>query len=52
VIKLDGGYVLNVYAEAQPSVYRSGVGAPNFQVFTGIKLQFPAGVTSNWNINF
>ena len=52
VIKLDGGYVLNVYAEAQPSVYRSGVGAPNFQVFTGIKLQFPAGVTSHWNINF
>jgi hypothetical protein len=52
VIKLDGGYVLNVYAEAQPSVYRSGVGAPNFQVFTGIKLQFPAGVTSSWNINF
>jgi hypothetical protein len=28
------------------------VGAPNFQVFTGIKLQFPAGVTSSWNINF
>ena len=52
VIKLDAGYVLNVYAEAQPSVYRSGVGAPKFQVFTGIKLQFPAGVTKSWNINF
>jgi hypothetical protein len=52
VIKLNGGYVLNVYAEAQPSVYRIGVGAPNFQVFTGVKLQFPAGVTKNWNINF
>jgi hypothetical protein len=49
VIKLDGGYVLNVYAEAQPSVYRAGVGAPNFQAFTGIKLQFPSSVTSSWN---
>jgi hypothetical protein len=49
VIKLDGGYVLNVYAEAQPSVYRAGVGAPNFQAFTGIKLQFPPSFTSSWN---
>jgi hypothetical protein len=49
VIKLNAGYVLNVYAEAQPSVYRAGVGAPNFQLFTGIKLQFPGSVTSNWN---
>jgi hypothetical protein len=49
VIKLAGGYTLNAYVEAQPSVYRSGVGAPKFQVFTGIKLQFPPGVTSSWN---
>jgi hypothetical protein len=49
VIKLNGGYVLNVYAEAQPSVYRAGVGAPNFQAFTGIKLQFPPSFTSSWN---
>ncbi len=49
VIQLAGGYTLNLYAEAQPSVYRSGTGAPNFQVFTGIKLQFPPSVTSNWN---
>jgi hypothetical protein len=49
VIKLNGGYVLNVYAEAQPSVYRAGVGVPNFQAFTGIKLQFPGSVTSGWN---
>jgi hypothetical protein len=49
VIKLNAGYVLNVYAEAQPSVYRTGVGAPNFQLFTGIKLQFPGNVTSGWN---
>jgi hypothetical protein len=41
VIKLDGGYVLNIFAEAQPSVYRAGKGAPNFPVFTGIKIQFP-----------
>lgn len=49
VIQLAGGYTLNLYAEAQPSVYRSGTGAPNFEVFTGIKLQFPPSVTSNWN---
>jgi hypothetical protein len=49
VIKLSGGYVLNVYAEAQPSVYREGLGAPNFQAFTGIKLQFPPSLTSGWN---
>ena len=29
VIQLDGGYTLNIYAEAQPSLYCSGVGAPN-----------------------
>jgi hypothetical protein len=49
VIKLNGGYVLNVYVEAQPSVYRAGVGAPNFQGYTGIKLQFPSSLTSSWN---
>jgi hypothetical protein len=48
VIQLDGGYTLNAYVEAQPSVYRAGVGAPLFQVFTGIKIQFPASVSSNW----
>jgi hypothetical protein len=35
-IDLAGGHTLNVYAGAQPSVYRSGTGAPNFQVYTGI----------------
>jgi hypothetical protein len=49
VIQLAGGYTLNLYAEAQPSAYRSGTGAPNFQLFTGIKLQFPPSVTSGWN---
>jgi hypothetical protein len=49
VIRLSGGYTLNVYAEAQPSVYRSGTGAPNFQVYTGIKIQFPPSFTSSWN---
>jgi hypothetical protein len=48
VIQLSGGYTLNVYAEAQPSVYRSGTGTPNFQLFTGIKLQFPPSFTSGW----
>jgi hypothetical protein len=50
VIHLGGGYTLNLYAEAQPSVYRSGTGAPNFQLFTGIKLQFPPSITSSWKL--
>jgi hypothetical protein len=41
VMQLDGGNTLNVYAEIQPSLYRSGVGAPNYQAFTGISLQLP-----------
>jgi hypothetical protein len=49
VIKLDHGYTLNIYFEAQPSVHRAGVGAPNFQAYTGIKLQFPPSLSSNWH---
>ena len=30
VIQLDAGYTLNAYAEVQRSLYRSGVGAPNY----------------------
>ncbi len=41
-----GGYTLNVYAEAQPSIYRSGRDAPALQVFTGVALQWPSSVTS------
>jgi len=41
VIKLEGGYVANVYAEAQPSVYTYGKGAPNFQFYLGAQIQFP-----------
>ena len=43
VIQLDGGYTLNVYGAAQPSVYRAGARAPNFQFFTGVQIQFPPG---------
>jgi hypothetical protein len=50
VIEFDGGYTLNIYAEAQPSVYRLGVGAPNYQVFTGIALQLPPRFTSSWHL--
>ena len=49
VIQLAGGYTLNLYAEAQPSVYRSGTGAPNFQIFAGIQIQLPPSFTSGWN---
>jgi hypothetical protein len=48
VIQLDGGYTLNAYVEAQPSVYRTGVGAPTFQIFTDIQIQFPVSFTSSW----
>jgi hypothetical protein len=44
-----GGYTLNACVEAQPSVYRVGVGAPRFQVFTSIKMQFLPSVSSSWN---
>jgi hypothetical protein len=50
VIPLDGGYTLNIYAEAQPSLYRSGVGAPNYQIFTGIALQLPPRFTDSWHL--
>ena len=49
VFQLNGGYTLNIYAEAQPSLYRSGLGAPNYQIFTGIQLQLPASFTNGWN---
>jgi hypothetical protein len=50
VINLDGGYTLNLYVEGQPSLYRTGFGAPNYQVFTGIALQLPATFTRGWDI--
>ena len=46
VIGLSGGNILNIYAEAQPSIYRSGRGAPVFQAFFGIELQFDSKLTS------
>src|SRR5580700_808921 len=50
VIQLDAGYTLNAYAEVQPSLYRSGAGAPNYQIFTGIALQLPSHFTSGWHL--
>ena len=37
-LQLDGGYTLNIYDEARPLLYRSGVAASNYQIFTGIAL--------------
>jgi len=48
VIQLESGYTWNAYVEAQPSVYRSGRGAPDLQIEAGIQVQFPASVTSGW----
>jgi hypothetical protein len=50
VFNLDAGYTLNVYSEGQPSVYRTGIGAPNYQIFTGFSLQLPASYNSSWHI--
>ena len=49
VFHLHGGYLFNAYVEAQPSVYRTGRGAPNFQIETGLQIQFPTSFTSGWN---
>jgi hypothetical protein len=46
VFQLEGGYVANAYVEAQPSIIRSGRGAPIYQIETGIQIQFPPSVTS------
>jgi hypothetical protein len=43
------GFVGPSSVEAQSSVYRAGVGAPGFQVFTGLKIQFPPSVSISWN---
>jgi hypothetical protein len=48
VIQLESGYTWNAYVEAQPSVFRSGPGAPNLQIEAGIQVQFPASLTSGW----
>jgi hypothetical protein len=42
--------MLNMYADAQPSLYRSGAGAPNYQIFTGIALQSPPRFTNSWHL--
>lgn len=49
VIELPSGHTLNIYAEAQPSLFRSGDGTPDLQFFTAIKIQFPTSTTSGWN---
>jgi hypothetical protein len=48
VVQLEGGYVLNGYVEVQPSVFRSGRGAPDLQIEIGIQIQFPTSLTSGW----
>jgi hypothetical protein len=49
VFQLSGGYLLNFYVEAQPSLYRSGAGAPNFQLLAGVSVKFPLSTTSGLN---
>jgi hypothetical protein len=48
VIRLDGGYRLNIYAEAQPLALP--LGAPNYQAFTGIALQSSSRFTNSWHL--
>jgi hypothetical protein len=47
VWKLPGGTVMNGYIEPQYSVYRSGTGAPIWQILTGISFQFSNRVQEN-----
>jgi len=49
VFQLSGGYLVNLYAEAQPSLYRSGPGAPNLQILAGVSIKFPLSTTSGLN---
>ena len=35
------GKTINFYMEPQYSVWRSGLGAPDWQLFTGVNFQFP-----------
>ena len=48
VIQTESGYTWNAYVEAQPSIIRSGRGAPDLQIEAGLQVQFPASVTSGW----
>lgn len=41
VTRLASGNIVNVYVEPQVSVYASGNGQPEFQVFAGFNIQFP-----------
>jgi hypothetical protein len=37
----SSGNIIKVYVEPQVSVYASGDGQPEFQVFAGFNIQFP-----------
>jgi hypothetical protein len=41
VWNLADGKTINFYMEPQYSVWRSGLGAPDWQLFTGVNFQFP-----------
>jgi hypothetical protein len=40
---LANGTTINAFAEPQYSLFRSGVGVPDWQVFAGVNFQFPIG---------
>jgi hypothetical protein len=42
------GKTINFYMEPQCSVWRSGLGVPEWQLFTGINFQFPV-LFQLWN---
>ncbi len=41
VWSFPGGSTINAFVEPQYSVFRSGVGVPEWQIYGGINLQFP-----------
>jgi hypothetical protein len=44
---LPSGTAMNLYVEPQYSVYRTGTGAPIWQILSGINFQFPARAKGN-----
>ena len=40
---LPNGTTINAFVEPQYSLFRSGVGVPDWQVFAGVNFQFPIG---------
>jgi hypothetical protein len=43
VFTLEGGTTINAFVEPQYTLFHDGDGAPRWQMFMGVNLQFPVG---------